>query len=145
MQQLWQVSCDRPAEFDAALLAKDREIALLCQMLSGRSPPSPVSVAEEGTSTPAHTKQPHRGLGQPKTRKGKAPPVELFTGEDPEIRVDDWLPSFRRAALWNGWSSEEQLIQLAGHLKGWALQEWNLLSVDQLQTYEDATEALRGK
>lgn len=30
----------------------------------------------------------------------------------------DWLPSLNRAAQWNGWESEELLMQLAGYLKG---------------------------
>ena len=43
---------------------------------------------------------------------------------------------------WNGWSSEEQVIQLAGHLKGKALQEWNLLGEGLVQNYEEAVQAL---
>ena len=35
------------------------------------------------------------------------------------------------------------MIQLAGHLKGRALQEWNLLRPDQRRTFTEATEALR--
>ena len=32
-------------------------------------------------------------------RQGKAPPpVDPFTGEDPEMRFEDWLPSLDRAA-----------------------------------------------
>lgn len=56
-------------------------------------------------------------------RRGKAPPIDPFTGENPEIRLDDWLPSLQRASRWNQWTEEEQLIQLAGHLRGRALQE----------------------
>ena len=37
------------------------------------------------------------------------------------------------------------MIQLAGHLKGRALLEWNLLSSDQRATYALATEALRSR
>ena len=59
------------------------------------------------------------------------------------MHLDDWLPSLHRASQWNGWSSEEQVIQLAGHLKGRALQEWNLLGEGQVQNYEDAVQALR--
>ena len=81
----------------------------------------------------------------PKARKGKAPPDEFFTGEDPQVRLDDWLPGLVRTSRWNGWSAEEQLIQLAGHLKGRALQEWNLLDEDQASSYGDATQALREK
>ena len=34
-------------------------------------------------------------------RKGKAPPVDPFTGENPDIMLDDWLPSLDRASEWN--------------------------------------------
>ena len=63
----------------------------------------------------------------PKPRRGKAPPIDPYTGETPEVRLDDWLPALKRAADWNGWLEEKTLIQLAGHLRGHALQEWNLL------------------
>lgn len=48
----------------------------------------------------------------------KAPPIEFFSGEDPSILRDDWLPSLERAAAWNGWMTEEKLMQLPGYLKG---------------------------
>ena len=32
------------------------------------------------------------------TRKG--PPVEMFSGEDSENTIDDWLPALVRAAEW---------------------------------------------
>ena len=38
---------------------------------------------------------------------GKAPPVNPFTAEDPEIRFDDWLPTLESAAVWNGWSEDK--------------------------------------
>ena len=28
-------------------------------------------------------------------RWGKAPPIDAFTGENPELTMDDWLPSFK--------------------------------------------------
>ncbi len=55
-------------------------------------------------------------------RRGRAPPVDPFTGERPEERLDDWLPGLQRASQWNGWSEQELLLQLAGHLRGTALQ-----------------------
>lgn len=61
------------------------------------------------------------------SRRGKAPPVDSFNGEVYDITFDDWLPALQRASEWNGWSDEETLIQLAGHLRGRALQEWTLL------------------
>ena len=51
-------------------------------------------------------------------RRGKAPPVESFTGEESSVHWDDWLPTLERAATWNNWSEQEKLIQLAGHLRG---------------------------
>ena len=70
--------------------------------------------------------------------KGKAPPVDSFSGSDPELRLDDWLPALNRAAEWNGWTAEEQLLQLAGHLQGRALQEWNLIEEEAKDTMERA-------
>ncbi len=68
-------------------------------------------------------------------RKGKAPPVDSFSSENPE---EDWLPTLERAALWNGWSDEETLFQLAGHLRGKALQEWNLLTSKNKTSFKEA-------
>ena len=61
------------------------------------------------------------------------------------MRLDDWLPALHRAAQWNQWSEEELLIQLAGHLRGRALQEWNLLEHKELLTSESAISALRSR
>lgn len=76
-------------------------------------------------------------------RRGKAPPVETFTGVDPECRFEDWLPTLKRAASWNRWS-EDVLLQLADHLKGRTLQEWNLLPDNQKSTYDQAVKTLKG-
>lgn len=79
----------------------------------------------------------------PVCRQGKAPPVDSFMGERPEVRFEDWVPTLDRTAVWNGWSKEECLMKLAGHLRGKALQEWNLLSESDRETYESATGELR--
>ena len=75
-------------------------------------------------------------------RRGKAPPIDLFTGESAELRFEDWLPSLERAAVWNNWSELERLIQLAGHLRGKALQEWNLLLEEERSTFDRAVKCL---
>ena len=80
---------------------------------------------------------------EPVVRRGKAPPVDMFTGEDAEVRFEDWLPSLQRAANWNGWSADEQLIQLAGHLRGRAWQEWLLLEEEERATLATAIRALK--
>ena len=61
------------------------------------------------------------------------------------MRIDDWLPALKRAASWNGWSEAETLIQLAGHLRGRALQEWNLLGESEHSTLDSAVKALRSR
>ena len=58
-----------------------------------------------------------------KRRHGRDPPLKVFTGEDPEVRLEDWIAGLKRDADWNDWNEEELLLQLAGR----ALQEWNLL------------------
>ena len=50
-----------------------------------------------------------------------------------------------RAADWNGWSEKETLIQLAGHLRGRALQEWGLLSAHERESLEEATTILHNR
>ena len=55
--------------------------------------------------------------------RGKAPPVDLYTAEDVKTTFDDWLMTLEQAAVWNGWSPEESLMQLAGYLRGRAAQE----------------------
>ena len=32
---------------------------------------------------------------------GSAPPVDMFTGETPELRFEDWLQALQRTAHWN--------------------------------------------
>lgn len=63
---------------------------------------------------------PPPGVGHHVVRRGKDPPVDPFTGEKLELRLDDWLPNLERVALWNGWTDEERL---ANHLRGRALLE----------------------
>ena len=58
---------------------------------------------------------------QSQCRCGKAPPIDEFTREDSRVTFDDWLPTLERAATWIGWTQEERLMQLAGHLRARAL------------------------
>ena len=74
-------------------------------------------------------------------RKGKAPPVDPFTGEDPEVRFVDWLPALTRSSWWNEWTPEESLMQLAGHLQRHALQEWTLLEDREKNSWDDTVAA----
>ena len=77
--------------------------------------------------------------------RGKAPPIDLYSAISTETEFDDWLPTLELAATWNGWSDEKKLLQLAGHLRGIALQEWNLIATEEKTTFTDATSALRAR
>ena len=85
------------------------------------------------------------GGGASEPRMGKAPPVDPFCGEVAGMTFDDWYPSLKRAAHWNQWTDEDTLIQLAGHLRGRALQEWTLLREAEKETLADAATSLRSR
>ena len=127
-KQRWKMSCQQAAEQEERLAEKDREVEELKKKLASSSrgslTPSSHSDLDDGPPlVPPGAPTPH----EPPRRRGKAPPIDPYTREDPEIRFDDWWPVLQRAARWNSWTEEETLIQLAGHFRGKALQEWNLL------------------
>lgn len=74
----------------------------------------------------------------PRTRRGKATSVDPFTGEDIEI-----YPSLERAKLWDVWTEDELMLQLASHLYGRARLEWSILGADVKKSYTEAVKALR--
>ena len=76
---------------------------------------------------------------------GKAPLIDSFTAEDITITFDDWLLILERAATWNGWTPDETFMQLAGHLRGRATQEWKLLLPENRASNQVAVKALREK
>ena len=78
-------------------------------------------------------------------RRGKAPPIDTFTGENCDVLREDWLPTFERAAHWNSWSEDEKLLQVAGYLRRKALQEWNLLSGTQKSSFTVGTEEMQNR
>lgn len=108
--------------------------------IGGQTATSAVSLIEPTTHSPGQDASSCHG-----GRWGKAPPVDPFNGESPELRLDDCLPNLERASLWNGWTDGELLLQCAGHLRGQALLEWNLLDVNDKKTYQSAIEALQSR
>ena len=145
IRDLWHTNCQCVAEYDDVIAAKDSEIEELRRQLSSRSEAHSVlpHTAETRVGGDTRTREePLRPLGS-RARRGKAPPVDPFTGENLEIRLDEWLPSLERARAWNDWTEEELLLQLAGHLRGRALQEWGLLDEDSKRSYVQAVDALR--
>ena len=156
VKEMWRANCAQLSEFDATLLAKDDEIAQLKRQLAGYSGVpreiSPGRGDEDDTHSITTENPPEiQQLGYPssrpfaKARRGKAPPVDSFTGENEEIGLDDWLPALQRASSWNGWTEEDLLIQMAGNLRGKALQEWELLEGSDKKTFKLAADALRAR
>ena len=144
-KELWRTNCECLTEFDEVVAQKDAEIKRLKQLLAeaGHRSESPVSERDPHESMVVSSG--HRAGLPKKSRWGKAPPVDPFTGEDPEICLEDWLPLLERAATWNEWTEEEHLLQLAGHLRGRALQEWGLLDREGCGTLTAAVASLRSR
>ena len=127
VKRVWCLNCTQSREQEELLATKDDQITKLdakIRRLKAAPRVSPHSGSEasspdgsrSGGSSPIvleTTTAPPRHV-----RRGKAPPVEPFTGEDPSIKLDDWLPILRRASLWNGWSQEEQLLQFCWAFEG---------------------------
>ena len=150
-RELWRTNCRCLVEYDSILVTKDGEIEELKRQLRAQSGhteahPATVSPFVAIVSSPGgvgRQREEHRPVSVSRARKGKAPPVDPFTGEDLEVRLDDWLPSLERARVWNDWTEDELMMQLAGHLRGRALQEWSLLDREVRRSYTPAIEALR--
>ena len=144
-REMWRMNCEQVAELDALLSEKEDKNARLKEEIARLNASSP-SVISEGLrlSNEEELGGHSRGVSgrTSSARRGKALPVDTFSGGDPECHFEDWLPALKRAADWNGWSGADFLLQLAGHLKGRALQEWNLLPDDQKTTYDCAVAAL---
>eukprot|EP00731_Ephydatia_muelleri_P016088 Em0009g512a len=137
LNAVWKANCAQLREFEEALKHAEDEARTLQkgarekQQEARSTSPSGSDVSEASTS---------KSTGK---RVGKAPPIDSFSGDCYEVQLDDWLPSLERAAEWNRWSPEEKLMQLAGHLRGKALQEWTLISETERTTYVQAVAALR--
>ena len=143
-RKLWSLNCAQLAEFDSAVSAKDEEIDQLKVRLRSASSEEPGSLPPPETLSLSPVYSDEETEEHVRShRRGRAPPVEMFSGEDSENTIDDWLPSLLRAAEWNGWTKIELLLQLAGHLKGRARQEWSLLSESEKSDYEEGVHALR--
>ena len=76
-------------------------------------------------------------------RRGKAPPILPFSGENFDLQLDDWLTALEQASIWNRWSDGDKLLQLAGHCRGQALTEWNLLDANEKAMFSTAVDVLR--
>ena len=142
LRELWRTNCQCLAEYDELMAQQEAEIKRLKGLLSAPGP-RPELPGSEVSSQSGNDEQPQAVMHR--QRRGKAPPVDPFTGENPELRFEDWLPSLKRASTWNEWTEEELLLQLAGHLRGRALQEWGLLDEVSKKMYSTAVESLRAR
>ena len=155
-RELWRLNCQHLRELEELIAEKDKEIAALKDRISESGSPialySPARVSGGGEPPRSHTApalvvppaSPSLGELHP-SRKGKAPPIDFFDGETGSITFEDWLSTLQRAAVWNNWSDNDCLVQLAGYLRKRALQEWNLLTRAERDTFTSATEALQNR
>ena len=142
LRELWRTNCQCLSEYDELMAQQEAEIRRLKGLLATAGSRAESPVSEAGSQNGGDERP--RAAAQ-RQRRGKAPPVDPFTGENPEIWFEDWLPSLNRASTWNEWTDEELLLQLAGHLRGRALQEWALLDEASKKTYPSAVESLRAR
>ena len=143
-QELWRTHCQQLSEYDAIISVKDAELDRLRARTEAEEldshPPSPSDVVAHTTPIGSEPR-PHVAPA----RRGKAPPVDSFRGEDADVHFEDWLPTLQRAATWNKLSEEELLMQLAGHMRGRVLQEWELLDESDKSTFAKATKSLQSR
>ena len=92
MSEMWRMNCAQVAGFDEAITAKDSEIARLKARISELEARRPTSPAFLPASSPVRsvepTHPPHSSHASVPTRRGKAPPVNEFSGDDPECLLD---------------------------------------------------------
>ena len=142
--KLWKNYCERLSRDDELIALKQEEVDSLWRRLAdseARSPdPDPPGWAETrpvGGATKLCLPPPPSGVP---SRRGKAPPIDTFGGNS---SFEDWLPSLQRSAMWNAWSKGETLLQLAGHLRSRALEEWNLMDSGDKKDLSKAVNALK--
>ena len=95
--QLWRMNCEQLDEFDKMLGDKDEQIRSLLEKIhqleaGTHMPAAAVPPAVDLATTPS-TKVPATNLA----RRGKAPPVDQFSGEQRDLTFDDWLPTLEES------------------------------------------------
>ena len=98
-KQVWCLNCTQSWEQEELLATKDDRIAKLeAEMKRLKATPRVSPHSGSGASSPDGSETgrsspvaPDTTSSQPRhVRRGKAPPVEPFTGEDPAVKLDDW-------------------------------------------------------
>ena len=98
LKEVWRMNCDQSISYDKELAAKDAVIAGLQGRLAATPLSDHLGAVPRGERHSLHSSTTSGG-----SRRGKAPPVDPFLGDDDIVRFDDWLPSLERAASWNSW------------------------------------------
>ena len=91
------MSCEQVRLHDQSLSEKNAEIARLKEQLAMSH--SSLSPVRDSRSSVRSAPDLHVDLPRPSSPARvirKAPPVDSFTGENPEVILDDWLPSLNR-------------------------------------------------
>ena len=104
-KKFWKQKCDLMLRHEDEIDAKDTEIAVLKTRILAISA-SRVEQTSDMALLPGSGDMVLSTAGYNlggHTRRGKAPPVEPFTGERPDVLWEDWIPTLERAAGWNGW------------------------------------------
>ena len=96
-KRVWRLNCTQSREQEELLASKDDRIATLeaeIRKLKTVCRERPSSSSEESSSESEESlpSLPKKGSAPKLVRRGKAPPVEPFTGENPAVKLDDWLP-----------------------------------------------------
>ena len=101
-KRFWRLRCEQMLREEDRLQAKETEIAELREQLNlhETSPRSTSNARALGTSPTRSTTGGHECEmtihPTPSVRRGKAPPVEAFTGDEATVHWDDWLPTLER-------------------------------------------------
>ena len=57
-------------------------------------------------------------VAEPRWHTGCAPLIDSFTGEQPDVLLDNWLTSLEeQPPTWNEWTEVKWQLQFAGHLQ----------------------------
>ena len=138
-KRFWRLKCDQQLAHEEALEERDNEIVRLNKLINSRTTDKRTNVS---LASGDYKEESSVSITP---RRGKVPPVNLFCGENLDDSWDDWIPTFKGTAEWNGWSDSECLLQLSGYLRGKARQEFLLLEQSSKSTFAQATAALSKK
>lgn len=109
-----RLNCEQLEEFDK----EDQIRSLLEDTTAGsRNPPlcnHLLQATAPATMLTTSAKAPAMNVG----RRGKASPVDQFSGDHPDLTFNDWLPTLERAAQWNEWTEAELCCNLWGTYGG---------------------------